>query len=155
MDSYTLALQYYHKFPTKMPVYTEKKEKIKSKTKTNSRWHPFSCKPNQTDDMLSRLQHPISEDIECSDPDITHKTFEVNFIDSSRIDPKKYAKYHYQYEDKQCNNEELGVPRFELVILKENLQTEKASWATTSKHIVLDNILYYLSKCDSNPVIRL
>ena len=29
---------------------------------------------------------------ECSDPDITDKTFDVNFIDSSRIDPKKYAK---------------------------------------------------------------
>ena len=61
-------------------------------------------------DMLSRLQHPISVDSECSDPDITDKTFEENFIDSSRIDPKKYAKYDCQYEDKQCNKEELGVP---------------------------------------------
>ena len=115
--------------------------------------------------MLSRLQLPISEDSECSDPDINDKTFEVNFIDSSRIDPKKYAKYDYQYEDKQCNKEELGVPGFdltveqskdkELVQLKENLQSEKASQATTSKYIILDNILYYLSKCDSDPVIRL
>ena len=31
-------------------------------------------------DMLSRLQHPISEDSGCSDPDITDKTVEVNFI---------------------------------------------------------------------------
>ena len=87
------------------------------------------------------------------------------FIDSSRIDPKKYAKYDYHYEDKQCNKEELGVPGFdltveqskdkELVQLKENLQTEKASQATSSKYIILDNILYYLSKCDSDPVIGL
>ena len=85
--------------------------------------------------MLSRLQHPISEDSECNDPNITDKTFEVNCIDSSRIDPKKYAKYDYQYEDKQCNKEELGVPGFdltveqskdkELVQLKENLQNER------------------------------
>ena len=116
-------------------------------------------------DMLSRLQHSISKDSECSDLDITDKTFEVNFVDSSRIDPKKYAKYDYQYEDKQCNKEELEVPGFdltvekskdkELVQLKENLQTEKASQATTSKYIILNNILYYLSKCDSDPVIRL
>ena len=39
-------------------------------------------------DMLSRLQLLISEDSECSDPDITDNTLEVNFIDSSRIDPK-------------------------------------------------------------------
>ena len=102
-------------------------------------------------DMLSQLlQHPISEDSECSDPEITDETFEVNCIDSSRIDPKKYAKYDYQYEDKQCNKEELRVLGFaltveqskdnELVQLKENLQTEKASQATTSKYIILDNI---------------
>ena len=95
---------------------------------------------------------------------IKHFFFEINFIDGSRIDPKKYAKYDYQYEDKQCNKE-LRVPWFdltvdqskdkELVQLKENLQTEKASQATTSKYIILDNILYYLSKCDSDPAIRL
>ena len=67
-------------------------------------------------DMLSRLQHPISEDSECSDPDITNKTFEVNFIDSSRINPKKYAQYDYQYEEKQCNKEELMVPGFDLTV---------------------------------------
>ena len=108
--------------------------------------------------ILSRLQHPISEDSECSGPDITGKTFEANFIDSSRIDTKIYAKYDYQYEDKQCNKEELWVPGFdltveqskdkELVQLKENLQSEKASQATTSKYVILDNILYYLSKYD-------
>ena len=108
---------------------------------------------------------PISEDSECSDSGITDKTFGVNFIDSGRIDPKKYAKYNYQYEDKQSNKEELGVPGFDLTVeqskdkeleqLKENLQTEMASQATTSKYIILDNILYYLSKSDSDPVIRL
>ena len=67
-------------------------------------------------DMLSRLQHPNYEDSECSDPDITDKTFKVNFINSSRIDPKKYAKYDYQYEDKHCNKEELGVPGFDLTV---------------------------------------
>ena len=56
--------------------------------------------------------------------------------------------------------EELGVPGFDITVeqpkdkelaqLQENLQTEKASQATTSKYIILDNILYYLSKCDSD-----
>ena len=43
----------------------------------------------------------------------------------------------------------------ELVQQKENLWTENSSQATTSKYIILDNILYYLSKCDSDQVIRL
>ena len=71
----------------------------------------------------------------------------------------------HQYEDKQCNKEELGIPGFDLVLeqskdkelvqLKHRLQSEKMSLSVTSKYIVLDNILYYLSQSDSDPIIRL
>ena len=40
-------------------------------------------------------------------------------------------------------------------ILFKELQTGKASQAINSKYILLDNVLYYLSKADSDPVIWL
>ena len=41
----------------------------------------------------------------------------------------------------------------EILKLKEELQSGKASWAINSKYILLDCVLYYLSKTDSDPVI--
>ena len=43
----------------------------------------------------------------------------------------------------------------ELVQLKDRLQSEKMSSSVASKYVILDNILYYLSKSDSDPVIGL
>ena len=43
----------------------------------------------------------------------------------------------------------------ELVQLKDRLQREKISSSVASKYIILDNILCYLSKSDSDPIIRL
>ena len=39
--------------------------------------------------------------------------------------------------------------------IKEELQVGKASKSINSKYILLDNVLYYLSKADSDPVIWL
>ena len=41
----------------------------------------------------------------------------------------------------------------ELLDMKEELQSGKASQAINSKYILLDNVLYYLSKADSDTVI--
>ena len=43
----------------------------------------------------------------------------------------------------------------ELIMLKERLQSEKMSSSVASKYIILYNILYHLSKSDSDPIIRL
>ena len=62
----------------------------------------------------------ISTDIfdNCRDsiPDITDRTFEVNLINSSEIIPKRFAQYDHQYEDKQCDKDELEIPGSDLVI---------------------------------------
>ena len=42
-----------------------------------------------------------------------------------------------------------------LLNLKEGIQSSKASSSVLSKHIILDDILYYLSKLDTDPIIRL
>ena len=53
--------------------------------------------------MLSHLPHPIDSFDNSGDsiPDITDRTFEVNLIDSSDINPKGFAQFDHQYEDKQ------------------------------------------------------
>ena len=61
--------------------------------------------------------------------------------------------------------EESEIPCFDLVIeqskdkehlqLKDRLQSKKVSSSVFRKYIILDNILYYLSKSDSDPIIRL
>ena len=67
--------------------------------------------------------------------------------------------------DGQPSREELTVPHYDMFIeqakdkvllnLKEEIQSGKASSSVLSKHIILDDILYYLSKPDTDPIIRL
>ena len=116
-------------------------------------------------DMLSCLPHPTDsfDNSGYSIPDITDRTFEVNLIDSNDINPKRFAQYHHQYEDKKCNKVELKIRGFDLVIeksqdkecvqLKDRLQSEKMSSSIASKYIILDNILYYLYRSDSDAII--
>ena len=69
-------------------------------------------------DVLSHLPHPTDSYNNCGEsiPDITDRTFEVNLINSSDNNPKRFGQYDHQYEDKQCNKEELEIPGFDLVI---------------------------------------
>ena len=124
-------------------------------------------KKNVCADMLSCLPHPTYSFDNSGDsvPHITDRTFEVNLINNSDINPKRFAQYDHQYEDKQCNKEELDIPGFDLVMeqskdkelvqLKDRLQSEKMSSSVASKYIILDNILYYLSKSGLDPIIRM
>ena len=122
---------------------------------------------NVCTDILSCLPYPTDSFDNSGDsiPDITDRSFEVNLINSSDINPKRFVQYDHQYEDKQCNKEEIEIPGFDLVIeqskdkecvqLKDRLQSEKMSSSVASKYIILDNILYDLSKSDSDSIIRL
>ena len=124
-------------------------------------------KKNVCADMLSCLPHPTDSLANSGDivPDITDRTFEVNLINCSDINPERFAQYDHHYEDKQCKKEELEIPIFDLVIeqskdkdlvrLKDRVQSEKMSSSVASKYIILDNILCYLSKSDSDPIFRL
>ena len=69
-------------------------------------------------DKLSHLPQPTDSLDNSGDdiPDITDRTFEVNLINSSDINPKRFAHYDHQFEDKQCNKKELEIPGFHLVI---------------------------------------
>ena len=96
--------------------------------------------------------------------DITDITFEINLINRSKINPKDYSQYDQQIQDKQCLKEDMTLPGCniielskdrELVQTKETLKDGKASQLVYSKYIILDDTLYYLSKADTGPIIRL
>ena len=86
-------------------------------------------------------------------------------INSRNINPNTVAQYDHQIRDNQCTKEELNLSGCKLIaeetmdkeLLKliEELQSDKASQAINSKYILLDNVLYFLSKADSDPVICL
>ena len=100
-----------------------------------------------------------------SGPDITDKTFKINMINSSNLRTKDLAQFSGPLGDGQPSREELTVPQYDMVIeqvkdkvllnLKEEIQSCKASSSVLSKHIILDDIFYYLSKPDTDPIIRL
>ena len=128
----------------------------------------YNCKIEYTEGkknvcavMLSSLPYRPSDrydDDELGGPDITNITFEVSKINSSDIYPKTFVQYGYQITDNQCTKEELNLPGYDLVAgqtkdkelikIKEQLQSGKASQAINSKYILLDNVLYYLAKAD-------
>ena len=125
-------------------------------------------KKNVCTDILSLLLYRPSDsndDNELSGPDITDEAFEVSMIKSSIINPKTVAQYDCQVKGNQCSKEELNMSGFDLVAeqvkdkellqLKEELKSGKASQAISSKYILLDYVLYYLSKAGSDPAIWL
>ena len=106
--------------------------------------------------LMSHLPHRSSDsndDNELSGPDIT-----VSMINTHNINPKVFAQYDHQITDNQCTKEVLNLPGYhllteqtkekELVKLKEELQSGKVSQAINNKYILLDNVLYNLSKAD-------
>ena len=125
-------------------------------------------KKNACADMLSCLSHRLpdsNDDNDLSVPGITDKMHEVSMINSSNINPKTLAQYNHQITDNQYTKEALNLSGYDLVTeqtkdkellkLKEKLKSGKASQVINSKYILLDNVLYYLSKGDSDPVIQL
>ena len=99
-------------------------------------------KMNVCADMLSHLPHPTDSLDNSGDsvPDITYRTFKVNLISSSDINPKRFVQYDHQYEGFDLVIEQSKDKA--LVQLKDGLKGEKMSSSVTSKYIILDNILY-------------
>ena len=81
------------------------------------------------------------------------------------INAKYYAQYDKRYRINSALKEDMTLPGCnlieeeskdkELVYMKEALQNGNASQSVNSKYIILDDILYYLSKADADLVIRL
>ncbi|VDI78046.1 Hypothetical predicted protein [Mytilus galloprovincialis] len=97
-------------------------------------------------------------------PDISDNTYEVNVINSNRFHFTDYANNDKLVEDIP-EKENFQFKEFDMSIeqmkdktlreLKEQLVGDKVPEAVQNKYIIIDDILYYISNVDNDPIIRL
>ena len=97
--------------------------------------------------------------------DIDDRTFEINTLNSNKFKPRKYASCQIDDLD-DLKKPELELPeeidiKFEqeqddtITSLKKRLQTDNATKTEQERHIIIDDLVYFLSNADSDPVLRL
>ncbi|VDI50167.1 Hypothetical predicted protein [Mytilus galloprovincialis] len=97
-------------------------------------------------------------------PDISDNTYEINVINSNRFHFTDYANNDKLVEDIP-EKENFQFKEFDMSIeqmkdktlreLKEQLVGDKVPEAVQNKYIIIDDILYYISNVDNDPIIRL
>ncbi len=120
---------------------------------------------NSVADLLSRV--PIEaeslDDATLENPDISEKTYEINALNSNRFSPKQYARCTVEPNDSVEKptldpDIEIAVEQDKdesIIELKIGLINDKLSKAIAKKHLLTDNVLYYISNADSDPILRL
>lgn len=120
---------------------------------------------NYCADLLSRIPHTENQENEREFvPDVSENTFEINTFNSNRFVPKHFASCEVDERDIP-NKEKLQLPGYnmeeeqekdaEIVKIKHQIQSGKATSSIQNKHLIIDNVLYYISKPDGEPIIRL
>lgn len=110
-------------------------------------------------------EEPDINDKTLEEPDIK-KTFEVNFIDSSQINPKEYASADIELPDMPLFNKDVSefegidMPQEldkdpEIRTLRLNIQQGRAEISVLKKHMLIDDVLYFLSSPEHNPIVKL
>ena len=120
---------------------------------------------NSVADLLSRVDDNRSQN---NDPlldelDISNKTYEIGALNSNRFNPKEFARCKATFPDKVVKpSYRSGLNMVEeqekddvILKLRQDLKKEKLSPAVSRKYILLDNILYFISKVDTDPILRL
>ncbi|CAC5415478.1 unnamed protein product [Mytilus coruscus] len=121
----------------------------------------ISRRPNRIEVNKSDNKKTDDEDIEI---DISNKAYEINTINSNEIDPKKFASCSYKETDTLTLKDfvvsgydmkyEQSLDK-ELALIISQMKNGKASKSVESKYILIDEIMYYISKADTEPVLRL
>lgn len=116
--------------------------------------------------MLSPIPQSagLTQENDTYEPDISDKAYQINAINSNRFDPRVYASCKLPLSDSVKKKPTLGddidmateQSKDAIVAeLKIGLQYDKLPLSVQKRHIVMDNILYYISNADSDPVLRL
>lgn len=123
---------------------------------------------NTVADLLSRKPTTGNDmtDEHISEPDIDDRTYQIGAINSNSFNPKEFTNCKIQEK-----SNELDVPDLselnelnmteeqnkddKILKLKAQLESGNISEAQQQKYIQLDGILYYISKADTDPVLRL
>ena len=120
---------------------------------------------NSVADLLSRVDDNTSQnnDPPLDDLDISSKTYEIGALNSNKFSTKEFARCKATFPDKVVKpSYRSGLNMVEeqekddvILKLRQDLKKEKLSPAVARKYILLDNILYFISKADTDPILRL
>ena len=120
-------------------------------------------KDNVCADLLSRAVD-VEEDSVDSPVDIDDRNYLVSAINSNLIEPKEFASYKNPDESSMTHERPTlqGIDMIreqesdkEILDLKSRLKNGRAKKIEQKKYIVMDEIVYYLSQPDDEPLIRL
>lgn len=123
-------------------------------------------------DLLSRLpkssERSSSAETEVhsedGEPDITDKAYEIGIINSNRINPKQFVNCQVEkpeiLDQDRPTLDDLDMVKeqsqdAEIVDIMNQINQGQGTKAFQQRHIILDNILYYISDPDCNPILRL
>lgn len=118
---------------------------------------------NMCADLLSRaVDAPVSDDDQ--QVDIDNRNYTVSAINSNQFEPKEFASYKND-DDPVATHERPTIQGLDLISeqdadrdifeLKRRIKGSKASKLEQKKYILMDEIVYYLSQPDDEPVFRL
>ncbi|CAC5412556.1 unnamed protein product [Mytilus coruscus] len=116
---------------------------------------------NKIEDSQTLDEINQNENIEM---DISNKAYEINTLNSNEFSPKEFSSCKH-YNDDNVQVKDLKIKEYdmkyeqsldkELSSITIQLQNGKATKSVESKYILMDGILYFISKADSEPVLRL
>lgn len=122
---------------------------------------------NTIADYLSRRPKNKNDETEVDDDleiDVNDKAYQINTINSNEFDPKQFSACSY-HESDHLSTKDLIIEgydmKYEQSLDKEireiidQLRGNKLTKSVDSKYISIEDILYYISKSDTEPVLRL
>ena len=97
------------------------------------------------------------------EPDISNNTLEISAINSNQIDPKSFASYNLKEKDtedpeKECLGFDMIVEQSkdkEITKIKQVLLQNDTPNSVAKHHLVLQDLVYYISSPDDQPTLRL
>ncbi|CAC5398015.1 unnamed protein product [Mytilus coruscus] len=114
---------------------------------------------NKIDDPQTLEEINENDNIEM---DISNKAYEISTLNSNEFNPKEFSSCqdddNVQVEDLKIKGYDIKYEQSldkELSAIAIQLQNGKATKSVESKYILMDDILYFISKADSEPVLRL
>ena len=96
------------------------------------------------------------------EPEVSDKSYEIGIINSNAADLNQFASCKFKEDDLIDKPDLLGLDMIveqakdpEICLIKSKLGSDQTSNSLLKKYIILDQVLYYISKVDEDPVIRL
>ena len=120
---------------------------------------------NSCADLLSRIPKTagLTQEKGAFEPDVSDKSYQISALNSNRFNPGWYASCKLPPDDpvsKPTLADDIDIVAEQskdaiLMEVKYGLENDKLSPSLQKKHMIMDNILYYISNVDSDPVLRL